>query len=263
MRWIGALVVMFAMVASEAPPAQAETRAAKLKNAGMSAAKKKDWELARKNFGDSYALDPLPLTLFNLASAQRNTDRLVEARASFLRFLAETKDRGEANIPKFRSLAKDALLKLQVEIPTVRVRVTGVAPPYVVVVDGRAIDGQQLKRPIAIDPGEHTVLVRRGQAEIDRKSVAAGKGDRIETDLVGKPLPMAVLTLPAPSATTPLVPPSPRARRARRSFLSSDWFWGITGAVVGAVVIGGSYNYYQTHPEAATRGTLGGPIELP
>lgn len=264
MRWIGALIVMCTLVASGLPLAHAETRAEQLKNAGIAAAKKKDWELARKNFDDSYALDPRPFTLFNLASAQRNTEHLVQARASYVKFLADTKDSREANIPKFRDLAKDALLKLATEIPTVRVRVTGVAPPYVVVLDGRTLEAQELAVPVEVDPGEHTVVVRRGEDEIDRKSVTATKGDRLDTELVGKPLPPPTPTLPDPSVEKPLPPPPPPPRPDRsRSVLSSGWFWGITSAVLVGAAVGGGYYYYQTHTEDPTRGTLGGPIAVP
>jgi len=257
MRWIHTLVVTFAIVMSGIAFAQADTRAEQLKNAGIAAAKKKDWELARKSFDESYALDPRPLTLFNLAGAQRNTQRLVQARASYRRFLDDTKDSRESNVAKFRGLAEDALEKLASEIPTVRVRVKDVAPPYSIVLDERVLEPQEMETPIGVDPGEHTVVVRRGQEEIDRKSVTVAKGNRIETELVGKPLPKPAPTLPAPRVENPL-PPSPPARHENSGgLLSSGWFWGITSAILVGAAVGGGFYYYQTHTESPTRGTLG------
>jgi hypothetical protein len=71
------------LVASPASADQANT----LKQQGLRAAKDKNWEVARERFEQSYALDPRPLTLFNLAVAQEHTSRLVDARESYARFL--------------------------------------------------------------------------------------------------------------------------------------------------------------------------------
>src|SRR4051794_12238516 len=66
---------------------------------GVDAVNKGRWSVAHDRFKASYDLAPRVLTLFNLAGAQAQTGRLVEAAESYRRFLRETTD---GRFPEFR-----------------------------------------------------------------------------------------------------------------------------------------------------------------
>jgi hypothetical protein len=253
-------LLVCAALALMAPRAFAD-QASTLKQQGLKAAQDKNWEVARERFEQSYALDPRPLTLFNLAVAQEHTGKLLAARESYAAFLEQAPP-GEHET--FRKIARDAIPTLDKAIPTLRVRVTGLAASDVVEVDGH---DATIDAPIALDPGSHTVAVRRGREALAQKTVALTRGRRDEVELTVPVVPVV-----------PAVPPrvEPRPEPARLSFeqptpapgprepsslLRSRWFWGITAAVV-LVGAGASY-YYLTAPTAdPTRGTLG-PGVLP
>ena len=61
-----------------------------LQKAGIAAAQAKNWVLAREKFEESYAAFPKPVVLYNLATAQEQTDKLVAARTTYVKFLEKT-----------------------------------------------------------------------------------------------------------------------------------------------------------------------------
>ena len=97
-------ILAFAVVALTAGIAHADPASA-LKQEGLKAAKDRNWDVARERFEQSYALDPRPLTLFNLAVAQEHTDKLLEARASYTSFLDQP---ATSESEPFRKLARTA-----------------------------------------------------------------------------------------------------------------------------------------------------------
>src|SRR5262249_51516370 len=112
----GVLIALW--IAAAALDAAAEPRAEALKQEGLEAARQKNWEPARQRFEASYALDPRPLTLYNLAAAQENTGKLLAARTSYRTFLDTSAAAGERD--RFRAIARDKLANLELVIPTVR-----------------------------------------------------------------------------------------------------------------------------------------------
>ena len=151
-------------------------RAEDLKQEGVAAARRNDWELARKRFEASYALEPRPLTLYNLAAAEERTDKPLAARKTFAKFLATTKP-GEHD--KFRALAKTALEKLSTQIPTVRIRITGFAAGMTVTLDGAPA---AVGTPIAVDRGAHEAVGPRDAVTV-RGSITVDRGERQELAL--------------------------------------------------------------------------------
>ena len=77
--------------------------ARKLYDEGVDAVNKGRWSTAYDKFKASYELVPRPITLFNLAGAQSQTGRLVEAGESYRRFLRDTSD------GRFNDLRTDAI----------------------------------------------------------------------------------------------------------------------------------------------------------
>ena len=253
-----AIVLAAAFAAFAAHAAHADT-AESLKREGMAAAQQKDWELARQKFEASYALDPRPLTLFNLATAQEKADKLVAARASFRAFLEKSPRGGDAE--QFRAIAKTKLAALEKAIPTLSIQISGFTAGTSVELDGRAVAAPELAAPIAVDPGDHVMVVLRGGASIVRRTVGIGRGDGAEVELTAPPPPV---TAPAPAPAV-VAPPPPPPKPRRGGVLSSGWFWGVAAAVVVGAAAGGYYyrngSPFESDP---TRGTLGpGTLTVP
>jgi hypothetical protein len=246
------LVILW--IVSIALDAGADPQSEELKQQGLAAARQKDWELARQRFEASYALDPRPLTLYNLAAAQENTGKLLAARTSYRTFLDTSATGGN---DRFRGIARAKLANLELVIPTLRLRLVGFGAAAVVQLDGHAVAGAELTSPIAVDPGTHVAVATEGPRSA-RREVGIGRGDHAELEL----------TAPAIPDPTPVIVSSPEPRDRppgkRRSVLASGWFWGITAVVVGAAA-GGYYLKYGSPFDAdPSRGTLGrGVIELP
>jgi hypothetical protein len=250
-------IIAIAAALLVATPAHAD-QANTLKQQGLRAAKEKNWEVARERFEQSYALDPRPLTLFNLAVAQEHTSRLVEARESYAAFLEQP---ATSESEPFRALARRAIATLDEAIPTLRIRATNLGPDDTIELDGKAVT---ITEPLAIDPGSHTVAVRRGREVIMQRSITlvrAGRGvaELVVPSALPPPPPPRVEPLSEPNKLTfeRQTPPSPE----RGGLLRSRWFWGITAAVVlGAA--GASYYYLSAPTRDPMRGTLG-PGVLP
>lgn len=238
----------------QAPLAVAD-RAEDLKQEGVAAARRNDWELARKRFEASYALEPRPLTLYNLAAAEERTDKLLAARATFAKFLSTTKV-GEHD--KFRTLAGTAVEKLDKQIPTVRIRVVGFSAGMTVTLDGKPAP---LDTPIEVDPGAHEAVGRRDAVTV-RRSITVDRGEREELELTAPP-PKVVEPQPPPVVVENKQPVPVETEPSKRSIFSSGWFWTATAVVVVGAA-GGYYFFVHDRTEDPTRGTLGrGVIDLP
>jgi hypothetical protein len=246
------LIVLLTRVAIADPdPARGEA----LQKAGIAAAQAKNWELARTKFEESYAAFPKAVVLYNLATAQEQTDQLVAARATYIKFLEKTLPGDDDE--KWRVRAKAALAALEKSIPTLRIRLTGFTASVVVELDGRVLAASELERDIPLDPGAHVVVALRGTESLARRDVQVSRGARADAELVAPP---PKPTEPPPKLT-PIITPIPPARpRSRESggVLSSPLFWTIAGvAVLGAA--GAGYYYFVYEPPIAdpTPGTLG------
>src|SRR5262245_47720435 len=99
---------------------------------GVEAARSGRWDEAREAFSRAYRLAPRPLTLLNLAGAQSQTGQLMEAAASYRRFLREAV--GPTWGPH-RETAQGALVQVERRIPHVRLRVRGLAADDAVTMD--------------------------------------------------------------------------------------------------------------------------------
>jgi hypothetical protein len=241
------------LVASPAYADQANT----LKQQGLRAAKEKNWEVARERFEQSYALDPRPLTLFNLAFAQEHTTRLIDARESYAAFLEQP---ATSESEPFRALARKAIATLDDAIPTLRIRAINLGPDDTIEVDGKPV---AITEPLAVDPGSHTVVLRRGSEAIMQRSITLVRTGRGVVEIVAPiaqpPPPPRVQPVPEPNTLTFERQQQPPPERG--GLLRSGWFWGITAAVaLGAA--GATYYYLSAPTRDPMRGTLG-PGVLP
>lgn len=245
--------IVLALLVSSSVAHADQARGEALQKAGIAAAQAKDWALARKHFEESYAEFPKPVVLYNLATAQEQTDQLVAARTTYIKFLDKTLPGDDDE--KWRVRAKAAIANLDKSIPTLEIKLTGFTASVVVELDGRALATTELDHAIPLDPGEHVVVALRGTEELARRPVLVGRGSRAKSELVAPP-PKAVLPPPKPVPITPL-PPKP-AHHDEGGMLSSPLFWTLAGAaVLGAA--GAGYYYFVYEPPVAdpTPGSLG------
>jgi hypothetical protein len=255
------LAIVTALLVTAAASAHADRidPATALRQEGLKAAQDKNWEVARERFEQSYALDPRPLTLFNLAVAQEHTDRLIEASASYAAFLEQPATR---NSEPFRKLARDAIPALDRAIPTLQIRTSARLPDDAIELDGRPAT---TSAAIPLDPGAHTVAVRRGRDPVAQRTVTLVRAAREEVEIVvpaPPPPPPRIEPPPEPAMrlTFERTPPPPPPRSS--SLLRSGWFWGVTAVVVAAAA-GAGYYYLALPTHAPTQGTLGPPIPVP
>jgi hypothetical protein len=233
--------------------------ARRLFSEGVTAAKAERWEEARDRFERSYRASPAPLTLFNLAGAQRNTGQLVAAGASYRQFLRQASG---ARHQQFRRAAENELAELDRLIPVVRVRVLGALGSDEASIDDEPISSEAAGAGVPVDPGNHVVSVRRAGRIVAQRAFEIATAQRIELELrVPLPAAPAPVDQAEPSILTSSAPdPSP----PERSVWRSPWLWiGVAALAAGAGAAG--YYVYDHNRDSGrdpTPGTLG-TIEVP
>lgn len=159
--------------AQEGRPPQADIdRARELFNEGVTQSRDGNWSGARESFERSYAAAPAAVTLLNLAGAEAELGQLVRARSTYRRFLEQASD---AQRQRFQAQVEQALEDLDRRVGRLSIDLRQSRPGDVVALDGdvvEAIDG-----PVLVDPGEHSVEVRRNGAVAARASVRVAEGE--------------------------------------------------------------------------------------
>lgn len=154
MRLLGLLLVGVALV----PLTARAQDARELFSEGVAAMEAEDYERARDLFDRAYQQSNRPNILVNLGSAQRQLGQLLEARASYERFLEESTDRA------LNRRVEDELEDVESLIPQLTIRVENLGPSDRVQVDGR--DVETLDEPFETNPGLRQVRVMRGEREL-------------------------------------------------------------------------------------------------
>ncbi|MFK7988891.1 MAG: tetratricopeptide repeat protein [Sandaracinaceae bacterium] len=128
---------------------------------GVRASQQQDWEGAREAFQRGYDVAPFAPIVYNLATAQAETGRLVAAAENYRRFLRRC---STAESPDTRADATELLGQLEPRIARARVEVAGLGASDVVELDDVALNRAMLSAPIPVDPGAHVLRVlRRGE----------------------------------------------------------------------------------------------------
>jgi hypothetical protein len=248
------LIVTLTLAASggaRAEPAEA-TSAAKLALArrlydeGVDAVGKGRWSIAFDRFKASYELAPRVLTLYNLAAAQGQTGRLIEASESYRRFMRET---GDGRYPEFRTVATSQLELLDRQIAQVVLDVTNLEAGDVIAIDEIEFPQAALHEAIPMNPGPHTARVQRGAKVLATRTLAltSGTPESVRIELPAKPVDLEIHHAAEPPASTAPVPAPPRVEHDRgHGWLRSPWLW----SGVAVVVAGGAAGAYLfTRPE--------------
>ncbi len=203
-------------------------------------------------FEESYRLRPVAVVLFNLAGAYSRLGRHQQAIATYERYLAE----GGARLPTDRlHSVRERIAELRRGLPVVVLHIH--PTPFTLTVDGRP---QTLSSDeIALDPGNHLLVVSAPAHAAQQRDVQLAPGGRITWDaaltaetVTGTPeagTPMARITVtPHPAAS-----PAPVASHA---ITSRWWFWtGIGAVVAGGTVLALGLTGAFDHTQAPVGGT--------
>lgn len=240
----------FAQPAADTPSATKVLVARRLYDEGVEAVGKSRWSLAHDRFKASYEMAPRVLTLFNLAGAQAQTGRLVEASESYRRFLRETTD---GRYPELRTDATTQLELLEKQVAQMTLDIANIDAADTIAIDEIEFPHAAIREPIPMNPGPHVVRVSRSDAAIANRSItlAPGAAETVHIEVPAKPVDLNV--------HRPAGPPSPTGAAAvettkpseepRRSVLRSPWLWA--GVVV--VLAGGATGaYFLTRSDGPT-----------
>lgn len=216
--------------AQEEPSASEVALAREQFRLGIDASREERWSDALDAFSRSYGLAPRPITLLNLAGAQVQVGRLVEASESYRRFLREARDGRAA---EQRPAAQEALSAVEARIARLRIEIRGLASTDRVTLDTRPISSAALGAELPVDPGERVVAVERDQRQVLREAVTLAEGERRDLSLTVRAPPPRIGTGDDHGHD------DGRERGRDRghddeggSIFSSPWFWVVTGAIV-------------------------------
>lgn len=240
LRGLSTVVVLVSCLLCAPSPARAQDEGRQLFEVGVSAYSRGAYPEALAAFEAAYATDGLPGVLYNIAMCQRALDRAPDAVNTFRRYL----DLDQENV------TPDVLREVNQQIETMRagfgdVVVTVDVSGATVVIDDRVAGTSPIGRPVALAPGEHTVLARheaRARAVEARVSVDAGESLHVELSLEE--------ATAQPPTTTPeeVEPQRPEAEPPREGL--GWWFWASMAvsatAIAGFTVTGGLTLHYRS-----------------
>jgi len=175
---------------------------------------------------------------YNLALALGELGQVVEARDLLRGVIADR----QAPRDMVR-MSRRALPPLERRVGRLTIRVEGDAPGAALFLDEEELDASDATAPVDVDPGAHTVALRRGSTELARRSVDVGAGGDAEVTLVptvASPEVAARTVTDGDAAGTsnggPLVDDGDDGEGSG-GVLSQWWFWTIVVvAVAGATV---------------------------
>jgi hypothetical protein len=240
MRVVGALGLLSGTIARPAVAAGPDDAAQQLFRQGVEAARQERWPDAFDAFEKAYALSGRPVVLINLAGAQARTGRLEEAARNYRRILD---DATSAETAPFRKAAADILPTLEARIPRIRLHMSELGATDLVEIDGQQIAPEHIADWQALDPGAHTLVVKRSGVERARVAFSLAERESHEISLPEALLPPVLVPALAPAAAAAppgisLVASEPRAEEpARRAWWKSPRVWVAVAAVAAATTL--------------------------
>lgn len=197
--------------------------------------KEKKFEDACPKLAESYRLDPVAGTLFNLADCEEKQGKLA---SSLLRWqglidlLTASKKLTDARLP----VARKKVEELGERVPRLTLkRKPGTTVEFVILRDGVELREASLGIPLPVDPGPHVVLVRAAYRhdreyklsvkEKEALSLELEPGEKDGTDPKEVPpaassAPPAASSAPPPPASAPPPPPPPTSAPPAASSIS-------------------------------------------
>ena len=180
----------------------------------------------------AFELSRDPELRYDLGRCHRELGHLVEARQEFRLYLAEV---DPSQIPAERGQeVEQALAELDAGVAMLEIRVP--VDGAVVSVDGRDVGRSPLLDPVAVEPGQHEIIVTAEDQPPFSREVTVTAGERTNVEVVFGAVEEPVD--PQPGDTPANQPPGSEPPTSRRR-LSQAWFWGSLGLAV-ALAIGGT-----------------------
>lgn len=213
---------------------------------GIAAAHVGNWDEAATAFETAYILYPRALTLLNLAGAQAQLGRLVEAKASYERFLEDASDETKT---RYEEVARKELAKVDRRIAHVQPMIIGMEERDVLSIDDAPVDPEQ---SIALDPGTHRWRLRREGFADKKSALRLGEGEQRDLIIDARReiawSPIAPIAPSSVGAQSPLQPPphasgtkqlddGHRKRGWRSPILWTAVALAVAGGVTAAIVL--------------------------
>jgi hypothetical protein len=250
--------------AEAAPSASQIALARRLFVEGVEAAEARRFDEARAAFERSYALSGREVTLLNLAHVLAESGKLVAAVDTYRRFFARADAETQA---RHGEDARAALVALELRLASLTIVVRNVRADDVVQLDEGTIAQEGLGLEVPVDPGPHTVDVRRGSVSCARRTVRLAERERgdVELDASCPPPPEEVARLAAVEAEAQAVREREAVRVASERSTRA-WTWvGIGAGVLAAAGVAVAVVFLaQPDPIPPYVGNFGpGTITLP
>jgi len=253
-RWILATTLALVTMGGTAlaQPKKAEIEAAKkqaiaIADKGVEAFRGQKYEDAIVAFSSADKKFHVPKFVLYVARSQVKLDKLIEAKATYKTIVDE-------KLPPYapdefftaQADAKKELVELEGRIPTVRIEVNGVAEGQAptVTLDGVVLAASDLGRPLARNPGAHTIVVAAaGRPQLARTVNLRESGSEsviLEMGITAAPLSTATLSAPtsAPTSAPPSAPPSAASSASGPDKPASGGIPGVTLAAYGVGLAG-------------------------
>jgi hypothetical protein len=237
------LSVLLSQATSPQQPSnqEAKSKAQALLKQGSALFEQGDYQAALDKFDQAYAIFPSPKLQFNIAQANRDLGRPVEALKAYEAFLSKAPDASPDALGDARRSVADLRSRLG------QLNVDCSPTESDVAVDGKSVGRAPLQEPIWAVPGYHQVTIQHQQflPAIENVDVLAGKVQTLTVRLRS--------SLPPPRPSLGLAPTEPEPGVHLQVASQTDegnvrhpryrtYFWtgvGTTGAlVIGAVVAG-------------------------
>lgn len=148
---------------------------------------------AREAFQRAYDIAPFAPVVYNLATAQAHTGKLVQAAENYRRFLRRCESQRNPQLQRLRSDAEQLLASVLPRVGRLILRIANLAEVDAVELDGVRLATAVLDTPIPINPGPHQLRVLRGnEGEVDSRVFQIEEGQQRTIELT-----LAVYTPPA------------------------------------------------------------------
>lgn len=216
--------------------AQGADPAEVLFNRGLAAMEKGRYSNGCPDLAESQRLEPLPGTLFTLATCEDRWGHSATAMAKYSEYLAvydripEARKAVQGERPKLARAQRD---KLAVDVPELTLTLApGVPAGIVVKRDGQMVAAAALGIGLQVDPGEHTVSTEAPGGGIREQRISIGKGEKKKVTLEIRDVASA---LPDASAPASSAGSGPGGRRVATYVIGGV---GLAGLVLGGVMGG-------------------------
>jgi hypothetical protein len=233
-------LILLTILAQVSPPIgdpQAKAQAQALLGQGTKLYQQGDVAGALERFNAAYAAYPSPKLMFNIAQANRDLGRPVEALEAFEKFVAGSADTSPETVADVRKSVAELQKKLgriQIDCDTADAEVS---------VDGKSVGLIPLPDPIWATPGRHQVTAKHVSAApaVEDADVRAGSVSTVTMRLLPAAVPVAT---PTPKAA-PGVELQTESRPGGASegwWRGKKWTWVAAGSTVllaaGAITAG-------------------------